>query len=250
MKKNILDMFLEKVLVFPLWVKQIIYLRLYQNLAENLSEDFIRVNTNDIFQIYVPVLSFAGRTELIERKGGFEDNFYTFLSNADQGFNILDISMNNFWTIEEVAKYYVICCEHDFVKAPESPYIKAMAGFMAGTLRTGEYFKRIGKINVDQLEQIIIKQNEYAKAGTPKKMAEVMISSGLITEQDTHSLLILKEEAKKRFILDTSGIPVAKEVATPVKSDITPEQVAKIVDENKQLKEKLRKVLDFVKRNG
>ena len=61
-------MFVDKLLSFPLWVKQIIYLRLHQNLSLSLSEDFITVNEHDIFHLYVPTLSFIGKTELIEKK--------------------------------------------------------------------------------------------------------------------------------------------------------------------------------------
>jgi len=65
--KNILGIFLDKLLVFPLWVKQIIYLRLYQNLTTYLSEDFVELKEDAIFHLYVPVLSFMGRTELSEK---------------------------------------------------------------------------------------------------------------------------------------------------------------------------------------
>lgn len=249
MSKNILGLFLEKLLGFPLWVKQIIYLRLYQNLSLSLSEDFIEIKEEDIFHLYVPALSFAGKTEIVERKGGYDTNIYNFLTNVSEGLSMLEISMSNFWTMEEVAKYYMFCLEQDYIKTPSSPYIYAMAGFMAGKFRTGEYFKRIGKINVDQLEQTIIKQKEYAQKGESLKMAEIMISLGYITEKDTSSLLIIKEESKKRFILDLGSIP--KEV-TPASNDLKTyqDEIAALKEKNKVLKEQLNKILAFVKKNG
>ena len=249
MKKNILAQFIDKLLEFPLWVKQIIYLRLYQNLASNLSEDFITTNQDDIFHLYVPIITFAGKTEIAERNGEYEENIYTFLSNISEGLNILEISMNNFWTMEEVAKYYVLCLEQNFVKVPVSAQIIAMAGFMSGKYRTGEYFKRIGRIDVDQLEKTIVKQKEMAESENPMKMAEIMISLGFITEKETQSLLKLKEEAKKRFILDTSIVP--KEVGNDAGSETKyQEQIAKLTEQNNILKEQLRKILAFVKKNG
>lgn len=249
MSKNILTIFLDKLLNFPLWVKQIIYLRLYKNLTLSLSEDFVHVKEEDIFHLNVPNLSYLGRTEMVERKSGCDPNIYTFLANAADGLSILEISMNNFWTMEEVARYYIFCLEQDFIKASESPYISAMAGFMSGKFRTGEYFKRVGKINVDQLEQTIIKQKEYAEKGTPLKIAEIMISLGFITEKDTSSLLIIKEEAKKRFILDSSIIP--KESANPPQNSHNYEsEIAKLTEQNNKLKEQLSKILAFVKKNG
>lgn len=249
-KNNILGLFLEKLIEFPLWVKQIIYLRLYQNLALSLSEDFINVKEEDIFHLNIPVLSYAGRTELAERKGGYDNNIYTFLASVAENLSVLEISMNNFWTTEEVAKCYVFCMEKDYIKNPASVYIYAMAGFMAGKFRTGEYFKHIGKINVDQLEQTILKQKEYAAKGEPRKMAEIMISLGYITEKDTSSLLVIKEEAKKRFILDSGILPKKLEnlPLTDVKS--YQEEIAKLTEQNKQLKAQLSRILAFIKKDA
>lgn len=247
MKKNILALFIDKLLLFPLWVKQIVYLRLYQNLSLALSEDFIVVKEENIFHLYVPILSFAGKTELSDRKCGLDNNIYNFLMGAAEGLSILEISMNNFWTTEEVAKYFVFCLEQNFLKTPDSPYIAAMAGFMSGKFRTGEYFKRIGKINVDQLEKTIIKQKECNQAGTPMKMAEVMISLGLITEKDSTSLLEMKEEAKKRFILDSGIIPKEADCSV-LDLKALKEENAKLSEQNLLLKEKLTRLLAFVKK--
>lgn len=249
MAKNILSLFLEKLLAFPLWVKEIIYLRLYQNLSLYLSEDFITVEEKDIFHLYVPVLSFAGRTELAERKDGLDSNIYNFLENVAASHNMLEISLNNFWTMEEVAKYFMLCLDQNYVKTPESNNIHAMAGFMSGKFRTGEYFKRVGKINVDQLEQTIIAQKESVEKGIPLKIAEIMINLGYITEKDTSSLLTIKEEAKKRFILDPTIIPKEETgVAKDLKYYL--DEIERLNQQNKLLRDQLNKILAFVKKNG
>jgi hypothetical protein len=249
LKKNILALFLEKLLAFPLWVKQIIYLRLYQDLASNLSEDFITTKENEMFHLCIPQLTFAGKTELEERKSGYDNNFYTFLTNVAEGLSILEISMNNFWTMEEVAKHYVLCAEQNYVKNPESIYVQAIAGFISGKFRTGEYFKRVGKIDVDQLERIIITQRDSVEKGESKKIAEIMISLGFVTEKETLSLLKIKEESKKRFILDSDVIP--KEILSPIADEaIYKEQITKLTEQNNLLKDRLNKILAFVKKNG
>ncbi len=249
MTKNILELFFEKLLAFPLWVKQVIFLRLHKDLASSLSEDFIQIREDDVFHLHVPVLSYAGKTELSERRFGLDTNIYNFLANVAEGLNMLEISMNNFWTMEEVAKYFVFCLEQDYIKPPNSVFVNAMAGFMSGKYRTGEYFKRVGKINVDQLEQTIIKQKQYAEAGTPMKMAEIMISLGFITQKDTSSLLILKEEAKKRFILDSNIIPKGGSSSS---ADVKKyeDEIARLTEQNDMLKDRLTKLLAFVKQNG
>lgn len=249
MKKNILATFLEKLLSYPLWIKQIIYLKLHQNLSEDLSEGFINTIEGDVFQLCVPSISFAGRTELFERKKGLDNNVYIFLESVDQNLSILEMAMNNFWTTEEVAQYFVFCLEQNYIKPPESIAVRAMANFMAGKYKVGEYFKALGKINVDQLEQAIIRQKQYEKEGAPKKIAEVMIELGYVTSKDTYSLIKLKEESMKRVILDAVAVPLKTEVSTHDLT-MTPEEIAKLTEENKLLKDKLNKILAFMKKNA
>lgn len=257
MVKNILNTFMDKLLSFPLWVKQVIYLRLHKNLAIYLSDDLVQAKEEDLFNLHVPVLSYLGRTELTERKSKCEHNIYNFLADSADGLNILEMSLNHFWTMEEVAGYYVFCLEQNFIKAPDSVYIQGMAGFMSGKFRTGEYFKRTGKIDVDQLERAILKQKELSDKGNPLKIAEVMISLGFVTEKDTSSLLVIKEEAKKRFILDSSIVP--KESAAPpptaapestAELELYKSENAKLKEQNAKLKDQLSKILAFIKKNG
>ena len=68
MKKNILDLFLEKVLDVPLWIKQVIYLKLEKEMKEMACDNFLKEHPNDIFSTFVPTLTFKGKTELTERK--------------------------------------------------------------------------------------------------------------------------------------------------------------------------------------
>lgn len=249
LKKNMFKVFTDKLLSFPLWIKQIIYLYLEKDLANSLSDDFIKKNEKEIFHLHIPVLSFIGKTELSERKSGLDDNIYNFLNNANANLNILEISMNNFWTMEEVAKYYIFCLEQNYIKTPDSLYVHAMAGFMAGKFRIGEYFKRAERISMQQLEHAINKQKESLKTDKPLKMAEVLISLGYVTEKDTASLLIIKEEASKRFILDTALVPDNfLQDLNQTKKD--KEEIAKLMEQNRVLKEQLGRILAFVKKNG
>jgi len=246
LKKNMLNTFLDKLFAFPMWVKQIILLRLYQNLELKLSEDFITTNESDVFQVYVPELTFLGRTELSEQKAKLDDNVYTFMNNVSEGISILEIAMNNFWTLEEVAKCFIIALDLNYVKTTGSVCVFAMAGFMSGKFRTGEYFKRVGRINVDQLEHVIIAQKKAISAGQNTRIAEIMISMGLITEKDTASLLLIKEEAKQRFILDSSIVP--NEIEHELKKRYESE-ILKLQNENTMLKDKLVKVISMLKKN-
>lgn len=251
-KKNILMLFLDKLLAFPLWIKLVIYTNLKKNLSTVLAEDFININTEDIFQLYTPILTFNGKTELTERKNALEENFYTYLKGVSEGLTILEIAMNNFWTMEEISKFFTLSLDENYIKTPESQKIIALSGFIAGKLRTGEYYKRIGKINIDQLEQILIKQKEYAANGIQHMIAKIMIELDLISKSEVDSLLILKYESKKRFFLDSSVIPREVNVDAPIpqmNETQYGEEIAKLMEQNKLLKDKLNKILPYIKKS-
>lgn len=245
MKKNLLNNFIEKLKEFPLWIKQVIFLHLYEDLQSLLSEDFINRKEEDLLHLYVPILSYVGKSELEERQKGFEPNMYLFMEDLDEGLSIMEIALNRFWTLEEVCKLFMTAMDADMIKAPVPVKIVAMAGFMSGRFRTGEYFKRVGKINVDQLEMTIRKQKELTAAGQKSKIAQVMIDLGYITEKDTVSLITIKEEARKRFILDTSIIP---EGVTANESKYVAE-IEELKKQNMLLKAKLAKLLSMFKKN-
>lgn len=244
LKKNLLNAFIEKLKAFPLWIKQVIYLYLYQDLKEATSDDFIETNEADMINLFVPALSYVGRTELEERAKGFEPNLYTFLECAESEMSLLEVALNHFWTLEETCKQFLAAVDADLIKGPISPKIIAMAGFMAGRYRTGEYFKRVGKINVDQLEMTIRRQKELTDQGQKAKIAQVMIDLGFVTEKDTHALMIIKEEARKRFILDSSIVP---EGVTGNDSKYVAE-IEELKKQNAVLKAKLAKLLSMFKK--
>ncbi len=244
MKKNILNAFIEKLKAFPLWIKQVIFLYLYKDLKETTSDDFIETNEEDMLNLFVPTLSYVGRTELEERAKGFEPNLYTFLECVESEMSLLEVALNHFWTLEETCKHFLAAVDADLIKAPIPPKIIAMAGFMAGRYRTGEYFKRVGKINVDQLELTIRRQKELTDQGQKAKIAQIMIDLGFVTEKDTHALMIIKEEARKRFILDASIIP---EGVTGNDSKYVAE-IEELKKQNAVLKAKLAKLLSMFKK--
>lgn len=244
LKSNLLNNFIMKVREFPLWIKQVIFFYLWKDLKSKVSDSFLFQEENDLIHIYVPELSYIGKTELEERVKGLEPNVYTFLESVAEDMSILECALNHFWTLEETCKYFLAACDIDLIKGPVPVKIIAMTGFMAGRYRTGEYFKRIGKINVDQLEATIRRQKELTARGEKAKIAEVMIDLGYITKKDTESLITIKEEAKKRFILDTSVIPEG----VTVNDSKYLNEIEELKKQNNILKAKLTKLLSMFKK--
>lgn len=249
LKKNIFELFLDKVFNVPFWIKQVMYLKLAEEMRKNECEDFLRNNPCDIFAVFAPTLTFKGKTELMERKCGLDNNIYNFLQGCANEYSILEISINNFLSMEETAKYYELCLEQSFVKAPDSKEIHAMAGYIAGKFRTGEYFKQKGTISVDDLQRAILAHRDAQESGQPKRFGEILLSLNLVSEKDIKAVLILKEESKKRFILDYNTVPQSDTEFTNNNQKYE-EEIASLKDENLKLKHKMLQLLELVKRNN
>ena len=242
-------MFLNKVFDVPFWIKQVMYLKLAEEMQEKSCEDFLREHKDDIFSTFVPTLTFKGKTELAEHRYGLDTNTYNFLQCCANEYCMIEISVNTFLSMEEVAKYYELCLEQNFIKNPESKEIHAMAGYIAGKFRIGEYFKQKEEITVDDLQKSILAYRDAKNAGQEKKFGEILVELGFVTEERLKSVLVLKEEAKKRFILDYTTVP---QPATTYSNDTQKleDEVAKLKDENIKLKRKMLQLLELVKKNG
>lgn len=249
MRQNIFKLFLDKAFNVPLWIKQVMYLKLVDVMQEYACEDFLRNHHDDILSTFVPTLTFKGKTELSEHKLGLDNNIYNFLQGCANEYSMIEISVNTFLSMEEIAKYYELCLEQNLIKRPESLEIHAMAGFIAGKFRTGEYFKQKGELSVDDLQKTILADRDAKNNPEPKKFGELLVEYGFVKEEELKSLLILKEEAKKRFILDYTTVPKPETVCTS-DSQKYEEEIAALKEENTKLKRKLLQLLELVKKNG
>ncbi len=243
MKKNIFIEFINRVESFPIWLKQIICIKLSEDLKKEVCEKFLSEKSEDIFSLYIPTLTFKGSEELKNHTGGLDLNIYNFLEYCENNMNISEISLNTFLSMEEVAKYFIFCLEQGYVEKPENIEIEAMAGFIAGKFRTGEYFEKKGLITEDQLKKAIgISENSN------KKFAEILVDLGFITQQDVCAMLAFKDEAKKRFVLDFNNVPKGKSEFCD-KEEMYKKQIADLKTENEQLKKRILQLLEIVKKN-
>ena len=207
MKKNLFELFMGKLLAYPLWVKQAVYYRLYLNMKENYCERFVINNADNLFAFYNPTVTFKGKTELWDRTSGLDSNIYNFLRLCVEGYSILEISLNTFLSMEEAAKNFMFCLEQNFIEKPESDEVYAMGGFIAGKFRTGEYYKINGSITIDQLDQAVMTQRNLDDRMEHKLFGKILVDLGFITEKNVQTLFTLKADAKQRFILDYSLVP-------------------------------------------
>ena len=225
--------FMEKMLAFPLWIKQTIFLNLSNDLNTYLSNEFLDVHQGELFHIYRPALSDMGQNELLTKESKYDEMIYSFMNCCSKGMSLV-----------EIAKAFMFCKTSGFFsnKVPNS--VSAIAGFIAGKYRTGEYFIRAGKMTIEQLDEVLNKQQEMNDAGKHVFIAELMVQMGFIAERDVKSIMFMKEEAGKRFSLNPSDIPtIAMEKE---KYDIRVEN-AKLKEENEILRQKMDAILKFIK---
>ena len=238
LNRQFLTQFLNKISSFPNWVKEIIYMQL----AKEINQDS---NLAYNFATYKPVLTYKGKCELDFKKSGFDTNIYNILSAADNDNSISDITINTYLSMEEVAGYFLFCVDEGYFEIPDDSQIFSIVGFLSGKLRTGEYFMNNGTITESELNSAI---KNYEQDKENKKFGQSLIEMGLISQKQLETILLIKEEAKKRFILDHNDVPeINQEYAKD--SDNYQKQIDNLKEENNKLKSKLEQLLTMVKKN-
>ena len=239
MQRNFLEKFLNKLSSFPVWIKEIIYM----NLSEEIDSD---ANLSYTFSTFKPALTYKGKCELDYKESNFDLNIYNILDSCDKNLSISEIALNTFMSLEEIAGYFLFGVDEGYIQIPDDSRILNIAGFLAGKYRTGEYFLQSGNISQQQLNDVVSEYEKDTKEN--KKFGQFLISMGLISQKHLNKILTIKEEAKKRFILDHDEIPQVKEEYTK-KSDEYEKQIEDLKAENKNLRMQVEKLISMVKKS-
>lgn len=192
-------------------------------------------------------LPLQAEQSLKQEKKRLPEEFYTFYKCVQNGNDLFEITLANYWTFTQTCSLFVRSIELQYVNIPENESIISIAQFMAGKIRTGEMLKRLGKIDVMQLEKAIRVQKERNEQNKPVKMAELMIELGYITEKDVKILLAFKDDAKKRFVMGI-GFSLVKprdEQETQILVRGMQKEIKRLDEENRILKSRLRKILNI-----
>lgn len=169
---------------------------------------------------------------------------YSFMNCCSKGMSLVEIAIENNFTIEEIAKAFMFCKTSGFFSNKVTNSVSATAGFLAGKYRTGEYFIRAGKMTIEQLDEVLNKQQEMNEAGKHVFIAELMVQMGFIADRDVKSIMFMKEEAGKRFSLNPDDIPTL--AMEKEKFDIRVENT-RLKEENEILRQKMDAILTFIK---
>lgn len=251
---NIYAEFTEKILNLPLWVKEIVYFMLKQNLKDMLPCSNLDIEEENLYQYWRPEMTYAGKKEYERLKIGEPQAAETkFLQALTEGLSIIEITLNNAWTLEETSQLCYNCIEKQLVTRAENPIVNAKVAYFANKIRIGEYLKHIGLIDVDQLQNAMRIQKESEESNEKKGFASILVDLGLVTRDDTDNILLIKQESRRRFTLNFNSSSADENpngTNSPVSLQSLEEkrQLDKLEYENKLLKAKLRQLLNLDKK--
>ncbi|MCR5261136.1 MAG: hypothetical protein K6C94_04790 [Candidatus Gastranaerophilales bacterium] len=228
---NKFELFMKRVSDMPLYIKELV--------CKKLSDEIKSYNCQENFSSYIPILTFKGENELSNKHLGFDFNIYNFLDFSKKGYNITEISVNTFLTVEETSKLFEICLDEELIEKPDNT-ICSVAEYLSGKIRLGEYLLKISKITEEQLNNVL-KNNS-----NEKKIGEKLAESNYITLEDIKAILKLKDEAQKRFVLDNETVPTTK-MACVSDENLLKDEISALKSENAKLKNRLNKLREFVK---
>lgn len=243
------DLFIQNIKNLPIWVKQVVTREILEDLRKKLDEFSQLIEGEELFQYMCPKLTFKGKQELVQRSLKLSEGYYIFLKDLSEGNNIFEITIKNNWTFADSAKIFCRLNELEYLQINDYQTNKniAVALFIAGKIKTGEFIKRIGKINAIQLEQAIRYQKQLNDEGRHIKMASVLIKMGFITDKGLDSLLLLKEEARKHLPLGVGLTSVKLPDGSQSEDQLVRMQreIARLENENIIMKKRLKKLLNL-----
>jgi len=193
--------FLHEIFTLPVWIKQIIYMELKEQLENSSIKSCIDTAKKDnCFQLYIPKLTYTGKKELGCKTKNLSENACIFLECVYQNTSIVEIAVKNDWNLCECSSYFLETMEAELVIKPSSRFVKGTALYMSGKIRLGEYFVKIDKITIEQLNEGLKKQKEIEETyGDRPGLAEILVSLNFLSKTDTEGILLLKEDCQKYY---------------------------------------------------
>lgn len=243
------DLFIQNIQNMPIWAKQVIAKEITNDIVKKLSDFAELMQMDDLFQYLKPKITFKGKQELQDKTLNLSEAYYLFLKDLVDENTIFETTIKNNWTLADTSKMFIRLGEEEFVSVPDWQKNKnvAMAMFLSGKIKTGEFLKKIGKIDANQLEQAIRYQKQLNEEGRHIKMASILIKMGFITDKGLDSLLILKDEAKKRLSLGIGFTSIKCDNPQDSQNQVLrmQKELQRLENENLIMKKRLKKLLNI-----
>ena len=249
--KNNLNLLMDTILGAPAWIQEALYIDLGEKLKEKIPTFDLSYSLADSYPIYRPKITFKGKQELQNHDMGLDFNVYKYLNSLMEELRVIDITLNNFWTLEESSKYLIECIKNEFVTPPTNTVLLAEIYYLSGEIKIGEFVKRINKINVEELDMVLRKQKQYNLEHPDEKIktGELLVDMGYVANNDIEKILYVKDESKKRYIVSCINMGGNESPESDAKIEEINELNQKLLAENKFLKDKLRAVFNIQNKN-
>ncbi len=243
---NKFSKFIADLLLMPIWIKQLLYVYLRYKLEEELTPQYLNsYELEDIFQLHKGILTYKGKKELETASSNFPKNYYIFLQDSLDGLTIAELTIKNNWNLFEVSNIFVDCLDKEFIAMPQSLKMVEIVRYIAGKIRIGEYFLRIGLITLEQLETVLEQQDRIKRATNEQVgSATVLVNMGFVPESEVKAVLRYKEESRKRFMVENIATLENKMSSSEEYSSLAASN-ERLLKENKILKMQLRKLLNL-----
>ncbi len=232
--------FINQLFDLPVWVQEAIsYSIKYKLETINPSSEFdIYEEAEVIYQLIKPEITLQGKKELQTRQRALPLDTYKFLTLAAQGANLTEITINNFWTLEKTSKIFVECYDYEYFSAINNKQMVVLGHYLAGNIRLGEYLKRLGLTDLDQLEEALRIQKANAARGKEVRIGRIFTHMGIIKEEELKNILYLKEEAKKAVVLRINTTQQGEQTTNDSDMKTLKDLNSSLIKENKVIKQR------------
>lgn len=195
------EVMLNYMNALPLWIKQVLYVQLRQELTKILTKTTMDAyGEHDILQLWVPQLNITGRTELERPSGKVSMDVLKVVHWANQGKNVMNICIVIQCTLEQCSLLLFSAIEQGLILPPTSIEVQATLLYMSSKIRLGDYLVKTGRLKFEQLDQALRTQQYIQESlGERTGIGNILINLGYISRQDCEAILFLKEESKKPF---------------------------------------------------
>lgn len=230
-KKGLYSVFLDRMQNMPYWFVSGFMYEMKKK-EDFLSGNNLYENIQQPFPIASVTLTFAGKKELQTKASRLSMDVYKFLHMGLNGCTLMEIAINNFWSFEKTSKIFSYCFQREFVARTADASLSIVASYLGGELKLGEYLKRLGIIETEDIQKALEEQKRTEQRCNRELIGSIFTKMGLVTMDDLYEILALKADTDKVVFLNF-------DIATkPLKEEFEKQKriIAKLMAENKALK--------------
>lgn len=198
----------------PEWILEALFIELMNILKEKYSiKKFLDTDRMDVLQLYVPELTEYGlmiiqRADKKKLPEGIDKNLVLFLQTVEESRNIVDICIQNHWTLEQCSMITFKSLERNFIKHTITPALYNVISYISGNLKIGEFLIRKNKLDDNTLEYALKMQDQmFSSFGEKNKIVEILVNMGKVKQEEVIDYLNLKESSKNYFVITQPETP-------------------------------------------